>query len=80
MWFALGSDPEEQFTRHLGDFFETYGADVLSHYSRGSLNYGAENLLKAVNGAREAGVDDLILIPTTSDPSEIDRAREVLGI
>ena len=80
MWFALGPDPEEQFTRHLGEFFQSYGADVSAKYSRASPNFGATGLLNAVSGAREAGVDDLILIPTTSDPSEIDRAREVLGI
>jgi alkanesulfonate monooxygenase SsuD/methylene tetrahydromethanopterin reductase-like flavin-dependent oxidoreductase (luciferase family) len=80
MWFALGPDPEAQFTQHLGDFFESYGADVTAGYSDVSPNFGDKGLLNAVNDAREAGVDDLILIPTTSDPSEIDRAREVLGI
>jgi hypothetical protein len=33
-----------------------------------------------VNGAREAGLDDIILVPTTADPDEIDRARDVLGV
>ena len=45
-----------------------------------STSYGADNLRAAVSGARAAGVDDLMLLPTTADPKEIERAREVLGI
>jgi len=46
----------------------------------GVLMCGASGLLTAVNGAREAGLDELRLIPSTADPDEIDRARDVLGI
>ena len=53
---------------------------VVTAPNKGSLNCGPAGLLNAVNGAREAGLDDLRLIPTTADPDEIDRAREVLGI
>ena len=41
---------------------------------------GAAGLLTSVNGAREVGLDELRLIPSTADPDEIDRARDVLGI
>jgi len=30
--------------------------------------------------ARAAGLDDIVLMPTTADANEIDRARDVLGI
>lgn len=83
IYFALGSDPENQLRKHMMD---CYGLSLDAQYpymtdpTDGSLNCGASGLLNAVKGAREAGLDELRLIPTTTDPDEIDRAREVLGI
>lgn len=86
VWFALGPDPENQLREHVKDFWEQDVAAVgtetsyLTTPGAGTLNCGASGLLAAVNGAREAGLDELRLIPSTADPDEIDRAREVLGI
>ncbi|BBZ01834.1 hypothetical protein MCHIJ_12710 [Mycolicibacterium chitae] len=86
VWFALGPDPEKQLREHVIDFWDqdAVAAGPESSYvtapDAGTLNCGAAGLLAAVNGAREAGLDELRLIPTTADPDEIDRAREVLGI
>lgn len=86
VWFALGSDPETQLREHVKDFWEQdldltgAAASYLTAATAGTLNCGAAGLLAAVNGARAAGLDEIRLIPTTSDVEEIDRARDVLGI
>ena len=86
VWFALGRDPEHQLREHVKDFWdhEVTAVGTESGYltapGAGTLMCGASGLLAAVNGAREAGLDELRLIPSTADPDEIDRAREVLGI
>lgn len=86
VWFALGSDPKNQLQEHVKDFWSqdldlTGVADsYLTAATAGTLNCGASGLLAAVNGAREAGLDEIRLVPTTADPDEIDRARDVLGI
>lgn len=86
IWFALGPDPQSQLNEHVRDFWdqEVAATGSASSYitdpTAGMLNCGAPALLAAVEGAREAGLDELRLIPTTADPDEIDRAREVLGI
>ncbi|WP_333890492.1 LLM class flavin-dependent oxidoreductase [Mycolicibacterium gadium] len=86
VWFALGPDPEHQLREHVRDFWDhdVAAAGTESGYltapGAGTLMCGASGLLAAVNGAREAGLDELGLIPSTADPDEIDRAREVLGI
>ncbi|MFI5511129.1 LLM class flavin-dependent oxidoreductase [Mycobacterium sp. NPDC051804] len=86
VWFALGPDPEQQLREHVKDFWEheVTAAGTESGYltapDAGTLMCGAPGLLAAVSGAREAGLDELRLIPSTADPDEIDRAREVLGI
>ncbi|CAJ1587316.1 LLM class flavin-dependent oxidoreductase [[Mycobacterium] wendilense] len=86
VWFALGPDPQNQLGEHVVDFWdqEVGNVDAESSYltapNAGTLNCGAAGLLAAVNGARAAGLDEIRLVPTTADPDEIDRAREVLGI
>lgn len=85
VWFALGPDPEDQLTEHVADFWgrgvgDAPAAEYITAPNAGSLNCGAQGLRNAVEGARAAGLDELRLIPTTADPDEIDRAREVLGI
>jgi alkanesulfonate monooxygenase SsuD/methylene tetrahydromethanopterin reductase-like flavin-dependent oxidoreductase (luciferase family) len=85
VWFALGSNPKDQLTEHVIDFWgrgvdEVLPDAVVTRADQGTLMCGAAGLLHAVNGAREAGLDELRLIPTTADPDEIDRARDVLGI
>jgi alkanesulfonate monooxygenase SsuD/methylene tetrahydromethanopterin reductase-like flavin-dependent oxidoreductase (luciferase family) len=85
VWFALGKDPKTQLAEHVAEFWGRGVDDVQPHTLNidaddGTLNCGAPGLLNAVRGAREAGLDELRLIPTTADVDEIDRARDVLGI
>jgi alkanesulfonate monooxygenase SsuD/methylene tetrahydromethanopterin reductase-like flavin-dependent oxidoreductase (luciferase family) len=86
VWFALGPDPESQLREHVRDFWDQEiavtgpASSYLTAPTAGTLNCGASALLGAVNGAREAGLDEIRLVPTTADPDEIDRARDVLGI
>jgi alkanesulfonate monooxygenase SsuD/methylene tetrahydromethanopterin reductase-like flavin-dependent oxidoreductase (luciferase family) len=85
VWFALGPDPLAQLTEHVVEFWGRSPDDVPSDSfitapNAGTLNCGPAGLRNAVDEAREAGLDELRLIPTTADPDEIDRAREVLGI
>jgi len=39
-----------------------------------------EALRRALDNAREAGADEFLLVPTTVDPTELDRTRDALGI
>jgi alkanesulfonate monooxygenase SsuD/methylene tetrahydromethanopterin reductase-like flavin-dependent oxidoreductase (luciferase family) len=85
VWFALGTDPKAQLTEHVADFWgrgvdDPPAAEYITAPTSGTLNCGEAGLRSAVDGARAAGLDELRLIPTTADPDEIDRAREVLGM
>jgi alkanesulfonate monooxygenase SsuD/methylene tetrahydromethanopterin reductase-like flavin-dependent oxidoreductase (luciferase family) len=85
VWFALGPSPKDQLAEHVRDFWGRGVDDVptdtfLTSADTGTLNCGASGLRNAVSEARAAGLDELRLIPTTADPHEIDRAREVLGV
>jgi hypothetical protein len=39
-----------------------------------------EALRRAVDGARAAGADEIFLVPTTADVTELDRTRDALGL
>lgn len=79
VYFALGPNAKQQLVEHMLDFNQTLGKEALA-YAHTSTNYGVAGLQNAVTGARDAGLDNIILMPTTADPDEIDRARDVLGI
>ena len=78
LFFSLGDDPRVQLGEFLVDFLKPYGVDA--SFIASSTSHGADNLRAAVSGARDAGVDDLLLLPTTADLNELPRAREALGI
>lgn len=80
VWFALGPNPKEQLFDALWSYMSEWdGKDVREQYNA-SPSFGEKGLLDAVAAAKAAGLDELRIIPTTDDPAEIDRARDVLGI
>jgi alkanesulfonate monooxygenase SsuD/methylene tetrahydromethanopterin reductase-like flavin-dependent oxidoreductase (luciferase family) len=79
-YFALGPRAQDQFREHLRDFMGHSGGTADPYGIADSPNPGRAGLLAIVRGARAAGLDSLRLVPTTADPDEIDRARDVLGL
>lgn len=80
IYFALGDRAKEQLGEYIFHVGRSYPQEYVRQTIEASTNYGVAGLRDAVKGARDAGLDGLIIMPTTSDPDEIDRARDVLGI
>jgi alkanesulfonate monooxygenase SsuD/methylene tetrahydromethanopterin reductase-like flavin-dependent oxidoreductase (luciferase family) len=78
--FALGSDAKEKLAKSIFSLCGQENVDYARTLIEKSNNVGAEGLRSAVEGARRAGLDNFTIMPTTSDPDELDRARDVLGI
>ena len=38
-----------------------------------------QSLKDAVQQAKDAGADDVLLVPTTSDPDDVHRVTDILG-
>ncbi len=79
-WFALGEDADEQMAEHLTRYFnwvDPAARDAMVKHAgfRGS----AQALRERVAGIAETGANELLLIPTSIDPAEVDRAAEALG-
>ena len=73
----------------LGDGADAAGADYLRHYyaftgpfadkvAAGNLTT-PQAVIDFVRGYEEAGCDELVLLPTVSDPSQVDRLADVIG-
>jgi alkanesulfonate monooxygenase SsuD/methylene tetrahydromethanopterin reductase-like flavin-dependent oxidoreductase (luciferase family) len=74
-YFALG-DPERG-TAYLRDYYAFTGpfADTVA-----AANLTSARAIKdLVRGYRAEGCDELVLLPTVSDPDEVDRLAEVLA-
>jgi hypothetical protein len=57
----------------MGDAVGDWAAGSVTCFTRDALN-------AAVDHARDAGADEFFLVPTTSDPDELGRTRDALGI
>ena len=80
LWFALGADAEDRLATYIYNYMRIYGDGLARKTAdRARINSPAA-LRDAVDQARQAGCDELFLVPTTTDPDEIDRVRDALGV
>jgi alkanesulfonate monooxygenase SsuD/methylene tetrahydromethanopterin reductase-like flavin-dependent oxidoreductase (luciferase family) len=69
-YFSLG-DTEERSRNALLDYYEPMGAEMAQMIAGGALR-SADAIAGAVEGYANAGVDELILDATVSDPTQVD--------
>jgi alkanesulfonate monooxygenase SsuD/methylene tetrahydromethanopterin reductase-like flavin-dependent oxidoreductase (luciferase family) len=77
-YYALGSDPEGQAENTLGDYYA-----FLGDYSRqivGGAAKDAGTLQAYLQGFEEAGADELICFPTSTDPEQVDLLAKAIGL
>ncbi len=75
-YFSLG-DTAEDSRRYLLDYYQLMGSDTAEMIA-GSAMRSAEAIKGAVDAFAQAGVDELILDPTVSDPGQVDLLAEVV--
>lgn len=76
-WFALGSGGRAQMDAYLGRYLSFLGSSA-SGLIPLVPTVDAQGLRDAVARARDAGADEIVLAPTTLDPSEIKRVEDLL--
>jgi alkanesulfonate monooxygenase SsuD/methylene tetrahydromethanopterin reductase-like flavin-dependent oxidoreductase (luciferase family) len=77
IWFALGPDGRAQMDEYLGRYLGFLGPSAASMIALVPTT-SAEGLRAAVQRARDAGADEIVLAPTTKDPAEIRRVEDLL--
>jgi alkanesulfonate monooxygenase SsuD/methylene tetrahydromethanopterin reductase-like flavin-dependent oxidoreductase (luciferase family) len=78
-WVALGHDAEAQLHRYAYDYLSVFGGEFASSLAQSCTAHGADAVRRAVDAATEAGFDEIQLVPTTTDLTELDRAAEALS-
>jgi len=78
-WYALGDGARERLQRYVFEYLEVFGEPAARALAAGARIHSREAFRDAVAEIREAGCDELILVPTHSDPAELDRTIEALA-
>ncbi|HWH20523.1 MAG TPA: LLM class flavin-dependent oxidoreductase [Solirubrobacterales bacterium] len=78
-YFALGSDPEGDARRYLGDYYGFLGEE-LANYIVGTAAKDAETVKGYLSAYEAAGCDELILFPCSSDPAQVDLLADAAGL
>jgi alkanesulfonate monooxygenase SsuD/methylene tetrahydromethanopterin reductase-like flavin-dependent oxidoreductase (luciferase family) len=80
LWYALGPNAKEQLAEYVYNYMKIFSEDYARHLAETAPVHTPGALREAMDAAREAGCDEFFLVPTTTDPAELDRTREALGV
>lgn len=78
-WIALGDDASAQLHRYARRYLSVFGDDLADALAASCTVAGPDALRRAVDAARDAGFDEIQLVPTTTDLAELDRAAAALA-
>ena len=80
LWYALGDDAETRLRDYAFDYLRIFGDDLARAIADTAETFTPAAVRDAVAAASDAGFDELFLVPTTTDPDELTRTRDALGI
>ena len=80
LWYALGPDAVEQLRAYVYRYMKIFDEGYAEHLASTAPVHSPSALREAIDAARDAGCDELFLVPTTADPDELARTRDALGI
>jgi len=78
-WFALGPRAREQLDEYLRRYLAFLGPGAASGVLPLVRATSPSALRQVVREVADAGGDELCLVPTTTDPEELDRVADALG-
>lgn len=78
-WFALGADPDEQVASYLERYLAFMGAEAGRALAPNIQAKSPDALRDALKMCEDLGADEVLLVPTSSDPAEVERAAEVIA-
>jgi alkanesulfonate monooxygenase SsuD/methylene tetrahydromethanopterin reductase-like flavin-dependent oxidoreductase (luciferase family) len=79
LWYALGDGAAERLRHYAYEYLKIFGDEMAGAMAEACTASTPAALREAVAAAADAGCDELFLVPTTADPTELDRTREALG-
>jgi len=78
-WYALGPAAEERLAAYASRYLAVFGEAAATALSALCLTAGEERLCEVLSQLRDAGADEVLLVPTTADPAELARTEAILA-
>jgi alkanesulfonate monooxygenase SsuD/methylene tetrahydromethanopterin reductase-like flavin-dependent oxidoreductase (luciferase family) len=79
LWYALGADAEARLQGYAFDYLRIFGDEIARAMASSATCCTPAALQDAVDALDGLGCDELFLVPTTSDVTELDRTRDALA-
>lgn len=78
-WFALGAQARAQMDTYLARYLNFMGADTARALAPSARTTSADALRDALEMLNDLGTDEVMLVPTTSDPDEVQRVADLIS-
>jgi alkanesulfonate monooxygenase SsuD/methylene tetrahydromethanopterin reductase-like flavin-dependent oxidoreductase (luciferase family) len=80
LWYALGDGAAERVHDYAYTYLKIFGPEIAKMMADAAVISTPAALREAMDAAASAGCDEMFLVPTTTDVTELDRTRDALGI
>lgn len=80
LWYALGDGAQDRLAGYVYDYMRIFDDDMARALAQMTPTHTTEAVRHAVDTLAALGCDELFLVPTTVDPTELDRTRDALGV
>jgi alkanesulfonate monooxygenase SsuD/methylene tetrahydromethanopterin reductase-like flavin-dependent oxidoreductase (luciferase family) len=78
-YFALGDSADEDARAYLGDYYGWLGDDIAGMIVGGAAK-NADTVRQYISAFEQAGADEFVLFPSSTDPDQVDLLVEAAGI
>jgi alkanesulfonate monooxygenase SsuD/methylene tetrahydromethanopterin reductase-like flavin-dependent oxidoreductase (luciferase family) len=75
-YFALGDDPNSDILASIGDYYE-FASEYRDYVVAGTAK-GPDEIRERVRSFQQAGCDELIMFPASTDPAHVDELASIV--
>ena len=77
-WYSLADDAKSRLQEYVFNYLKVFGDDQAQATAATMTRFNEANIVEALQGMRDLGVDELFLVPATADLTEVERIESVL--
>ena len=78
-WYALGPGADERLRGYVFDYLRLFGEKPARAMAERCRISSVERFRECAEAIAALGADELMLVPTTADPAELDRTADALA-
>ena len=78
-WYATGPEGQARLRAYSKGYLAIFGDEIAGAMADLCSAWSADRVREAIDKFEQAGCDELLLVPTSAEPDEVDRLVELLG-